>query len=72
MQSNFLEGLYILQSFFDVRHQQPLKSGESTIPGYVWHHHQDIGRMQLVPKNIHEKTGHVGEKLWTRGLDGTK
>ena len=27
---------------------------------YVWHHHQDGKTMQLVPKNIHEKTGHTG------------
>ncbi|WP_430624869.1 HNH endonuclease [Pseudomonas viridiflava] len=24
--------------------------------GYTWHHHQDSGRMQLVPELIHKKT----------------
>jgi hypothetical protein len=27
---------------------------------YTWHHHQDVGRMQLVPRKIHADTGHVG------------
>lgn len=38
---------------------------EIRIPGYTWHHHQDVGKMQLVPKIIHQKTGHVGGmKMW--------
>ncbi|WP_417696190.1 HNH endonuclease [Pseudomonas sp.] len=33
--------------------------------GYTWHHHQDSGRMQLVPELIHKKTGHIlVAKLW--------
>ena len=36
------------------------KIGEST-----WHHHEDRGRMQLVPEKIHQKTGHLGgDALW--------
>lgn len=39
--------------------EQP-KIGEST-----WHHHEDRGRMQLVPEKIHQKTGHLGgDALW--------
>jgi hypothetical protein len=34
--------------------------GKSDIPGYRWHHHQDLGRMQLVPEAIHSKTLHLG------------
>lgn len=49
-----------------------INAGKARIPGYIWHHHQDIGRMQLVPKDIHKYTGHVGENLWQRGLDATK
>ncbi|MDR1402017.1 MAG: HNH endonuclease [Puniceicoccales bacterium] len=31
----------------------------------MWHHHQDVGRMQLVPENIHEDVGHVGGfEMW--------
>ncbi len=28
--------------------------------GYTWHHHQNQRTMQLVPKEIHGKTGHLG------------
>ncbi|MES5674720.1 HNH endonuclease [Acinetobacter baumannii] len=27
---------------------------------HTWHHHQDNGRMQLVPEWEHSKTGHIG------------
>jgi hypothetical protein len=49
-----------------------IMTGKKTIPDYRWHHHQDIGRMQLIPKKVHEETGHVGESLWTRGLDAAE
>jgi RHS repeat-associated protein len=32
----------------------------STPEGYIWHHNQDTGRMQLIDRKIHEKTGHTG------------
>jgi hypothetical protein len=36
-----------------------------TPEGYTWHHHQDGTTMQLVPKDIHSKTGHTGGfSLW--------
>lgn len=28
--------------------------------GYTWHHHQDGTTMQLVPRDLHRKTGHTG------------
>ena len=37
-----------------------IERGSSKIPGYTWHHHQDYGRMQLVPAAIHNAVGHVG------------
>jgi filamentous hemagglutinin len=38
------------------------------IPGYTWHHHQETGRMQLVPEDLHEWMGHIGgNKLWGTG-----
>jgi hypothetical protein len=38
---------------------------KAQIPGYSWHHHQEIGRMQLVPRDIHSATRHVGgDHLW--------
>ena len=33
---------------------------EETPPDYVWHHHQDPGRMQLVEVGPHKATGHTG------------
>ena len=37
-------------------------------PGYTWHHHQDVGRMQLVPYEIHKQTGHTGgASIWGGG-----
>lgn len=33
---------------------------EKTPEGYVWHHHEQKGRMQLVEKWHHNKTGHTG------------
>ena len=33
---------------------------DQTPESYIWHHHQDLGRMQLVKKDIHDKTGHTG------------
>ncbi len=37
-------------------------------PGYTWHHHQDYGRMQLVPSGLHQLTGHTGgAAIWGGG-----
>ncbi|MFB8734335.1 HNH endonuclease [Bacillus sp. SL00103] len=32
--------------------------------GYVWHHHENTGKLQLVNKQIHKKTGHTGGKSY--------
>ena len=38
------------------------------IPEFTWHHHQDGGgRMQLVPRDIHEAVRHVGDMAMRRG-----
>jgi filamentous hemagglutinin len=37
-----------------------IQNGAAQINGYTWHHHQDYGRMQLVPRDIHRTTGHIG------------
>ncbi|HFC6380824.1 TPA: HNH endonuclease [Neisseria lactamica] len=42
---------------------------DKTPEGYVWHHHQDLGRMQLVKKDVHDKTGHTGGfSIYSRAL----
>ena len=34
----------------------------------TWHHHQDLGRMQLIPSDIHKKVRHTGGwRLWGGG-----
>lgn len=33
---------------------------DRTPKGYVWHHHQDYGKMQLGEELAHSKTGHTG------------
>jgi hypothetical protein len=67
-----LSGNPILKAQFNSSQLAAIAKGKKTIPGFTWHHHQDIGRMQLVPKDIHKYTGHVGEGLWQRGLDNAK
>jgi HK97 family phage portal protein len=34
----------------------------STPPGMTWHHHQDGRTMQLVPRDVHSRTGHTGSR----------
>ncbi|WP_436006733.1 HNH endonuclease [Knoellia sp. LjRoot47] len=31
-----------------------------TPAGYTWHHHQDVGLMQLINRDVHRATGHTG------------
>jgi hypothetical protein len=55
----------VSRSLFSAEQMQAIEAEAPTIPGYTWHHHQGRGRMQLVPKDIHKETGHVGGmNLW--------
>lgn len=56
-----------LRSRFTNDQLQAIQAGESKIPGYTWHHHQDTGRMQLVPERIHGRTGHIGWEAMSQG-----
>ena len=44
-------------------------AGLQRVPtGYIWHHHQDFGRMQLVPEDLHRSVGHDGGfSIWGGG-----
>jgi hypothetical protein len=44
----------------DFRAANRLAGFERTPRGYTWHHHQDGVTMQLVPRDIHQQTGHTG------------
>ncbi len=52
-------------SQFTPQQLRDIQGGFSQITDLSWHHHQDIGRMQLVPREIHRHTPHVGgDHLW--------
>jgi hypothetical protein len=44
-----------------------IEMGSATISGYMWHHHQDRVRLQLVDRELHSKTGHSGGRHTTGG-----
>ena len=53
------------KKIFSSNQLEDIMAGRDSIEGYTWHHHQDIGRMQLIPKEIHKKTGHIGGmEMW--------
>jgi hypothetical protein len=46
---------------------EQIKNGDKP-DGYTWHHNEEKGKMELVPTNIHSKTGHTGGKsIWGGG-----
>lgn len=48
---------------------EQIKNGD-TPDGYVWHHHEEKGRMQLVDSETHAMTGHTGGRsIWGGGSD---
>lgn len=54
----------IYSNKFTVYQQLEIRSGK-TPSGYVWHHHERTGYLQLVDKNVHKRTGHTGGKsIW--------
>jgi hypothetical protein len=48
------------KSRFNTEQLTAIKEGRAKIPEYTWHHHQDVGRMQLIPTEVHKMTGHIG------------
>jgi hypothetical protein len=44
-----------------------IEAGKATIDGFIWHHHQTEGTMQLVNELVHSKFRHTGgDALWGR------
>jgi len=42
-----------------------IMDGNSKIPDLTWHHHQETGRMHLIPEDLHTSTAHAGGfKSW--------
>ncbi|MBR1479338.1 MAG: HNH endonuclease [Alphaproteobacteria bacterium] len=62
---NAIESGKISKALFTEKQLEKIMKGEARIPGLTWHHHQDVGRMQLVPTDIHKKVGHIGGfEMW--------
>ncbi|AZF24376.1 filamentous hemagglutinin N-terminal domain-containing protein [Pseudomonas sp. R2-60-08W] len=59
-------GAFPSSAFTDVQ-LKAIRSGQDKIPGYTWHHHQDTGRMQLVPEVFHNGARHVGWESMSKG-----
>lgn len=58
-----------LCKLFDKEQQLQIRDGE-TPDGFVWHHNEETGKMQLVDFETHQKTGHTGGRsLWGGGSD---
>jgi hypothetical protein len=55
------------KSQFEEKQRKQIMSGSKKIEGYTWHHHQDTGRMQLVPEQLHRETGHIGWESMSKG-----
>ncbi|WP_442805718.1 HNH endonuclease [Testudinibacter sp. TR-2022] len=55
------------KSQFTSEQLEAIYRGEAKIPDYTWHHHQDSGRMQLIPEDIHRQTGHLGGEAIQKG-----
>ena len=52
---------------FTAEQLKAIERGDSKIPGYTWHHHQDGKTMQLVDEVDHALTGHSGGRQLTGG-----
>ena len=58
-----------LEKAFSKRQLEQIKAGD-TPSGFVWHHNEEEGKMQLVDFDTHFKTNHTGGKaIWGGGKD---
>ena len=56
------------EKFTDEQLEQ-IENGD-TPDGYTWHHDAEVGKMQLVDTETHQKTGHTGGRaIWGGGSD---
>jgi RHS repeat-associated protein len=55
-----------LRARFKPAHLRQIQAGDPKIGNYTWHHHQDIGRMQLIPTKSHQ-AGHIGGSAMWKG-----
>ena len=58
-----------LKNQFTKEQLEQIMNGD-TPDGYVWHHDVEVGKMQLVDFETHQKTGHTGGRsIWGGGKD---
>ena len=58
-----------LASAFSAEQLEQIKNGDRP-DGYVWHHAENPGELQLVDKDVHDRTGHTGgQAVWGGGTD---
>ncbi|WP_169713674.1 HNH endonuclease [Paludifilum halophilum] len=57
-----------LEENFTDKQLKDIKAGKKKIRGLTWHHHQEPGKLQLVPTEIHQPTSHTGGRaIWGGG-----
>jgi hypothetical protein len=44
-------------SKFTAEQLEAIMKHRANIPGYIWHHHEQFARMQLIPKSIYDALG---------------
>ncbi|WP_100333115.1 HNH endonuclease [Bacillus alkalisoli] len=58
-----------LQSQFSSMQLEQIQDGE-TPDGYTWHHHEEMGKIQLVETEPHDQSGHTGGRsIWGGGSE---
>lgn len=58
-----------LREQFNDEQLEQIENGD-TPDGYTWHHDAEVGKMQLVDTEIHQRTGHTGGRLiWGGGTE---
>ena len=65
--ANAIDKGYVNKNKFTQSQLSAIYKGESKIPNFTWHHHQDTGRMQLVDYDLHKETGHIGWESMKNG-----
>lgn len=54
-----------LEKKFNPVQLEQINKEEPRIKGYIWHHNEELGKMQLVDATIHAKVGHTGgDYIW--------
>ncbi|MBO5609069.1 MAG: HNH endonuclease [Eubacterium sp.] len=58
-----------LRDKFSARQLEQINAGKNP-GGYIWHHNEKVGKMELVDSKIHSATSHTGGKaIWGGGKD---